>query len=496
MSRSLGWGLGYVLVLGLIVLFLFSSLHRAPVAEWDEARYGINALEMKITGDWINYHYQGELDLWNAKPPLQVWAIAGANEVFGPGEFSLRIPSALAAFLFFLIALAWGKELGGWPLGLWFLGLAALNRNVIGHHVGLSGDMDALFVLGIALGDFYLRRLWLHHKAPLLSQPQAIWQSAMVGIGFSIAFWSKGFAFLILAPGYLVLAFPVWRSLLRDVRVWVASLVLLSLVGLWLGLSAAFGKSAPVEQFGSHSALGVMVFYDIGARFFGGMEGYESRNPMVLMGFMDTRLGAIYYALLLLLVVSVLASLKVPRMGSTPDRLEMADRPSGNSPSVQSLSELERLNLRWALVCSFGFLGVLALSATKFPWYLAPLSFWLVVVLWFGGKFYISRFPWMSHWPLVLVLALVVNTVHLWRTWQESFNPSPIQAFVRENQKALGGAGRITLQSAFRQDEYLYLMWARNSDQVELRSIGTQIAFPEKYELRCEKEECLIFSQK
>jgi len=65
-----------VTLISLIFLLVFLKLGEHPISPWDEARHGVSAVEMLQNGDWINIHYAGKPDDWNAKPPLVTWSIA------------------------------------------------------------------------------------------------------------------------------------------------------------------------------------------------------------------------------------------------------------------------------------------------------------------------------------------------------------------------------------------------------------------------------------
>ncbi len=65
-------------VLAVASFLLFSVIGKNSISEWDESRNGMNAYEMYHNGDYINLYYAGELDTWNAKPPLVIWLTVAA----------------------------------------------------------------------------------------------------------------------------------------------------------------------------------------------------------------------------------------------------------------------------------------------------------------------------------------------------------------------------------------------------------------------------------
>jgi 4-amino-4-deoxy-L-arabinose transferase-like glycosyltransferase len=85
-------------VLCLAAFNLGLRLDAEVVREWDESLYAISAWEMHTSGNWIATTFQGALDYYNTKPPLNVWLIALSFKVFGVGLVALRLPSVLAAW--------------------------------------------------------------------------------------------------------------------------------------------------------------------------------------------------------------------------------------------------------------------------------------------------------------------------------------------------------------------------------------------------------------
>lgn len=458
---------------GLVALALFLCFWRlgsVPVAEWDEARYGANAVEMARTHDYVNYHYNGALDLWNAKPPLQVWMIVLSSKIFGANEFSLRFPSAMgiliAAFFLFLI----GRDLGGFRLGLLFAATGLLTRAWIGYHVGRSGDMDGLFVAGLAISDFFIRRA-LRAEGPT-------WNWLGTSLGLAVAFFAKGFAILLVVPGLAILFFKArgWKKQLFSKQLWSAKLLMLTFIGTWFGLVAAFGEHDSTQKYHGGNSIAVMIIYDVFIRFTGGLGGEESRDPSLILAFLDTRFGALYYGLILLAVIYFIAK-KRGQIQETTTRL------------FSSL-QLRRESLHYSLIMGGSFLLILTVSQSKLNWYIAPLAIWVPGVLWnLVDQLQVSG-PRLraTAWSLA-GLALLMNTGHIVRSIVASSKPTPIQEFVHAHKQELEQAETVTFARALRQDEYLYLLWSTPGKILEK---GGERTFPESYRLTCEARACVV----
>ena len=145
-----------LILLAVTLFYAFFRLEAEPYHVADESRGGINALEMRANGDWVNLHYMGAPDEVRAKPPLLIWCIAASMEVFGPTPFALRFPSAVAITLAFLVLfhLITLYRSPGFAL---LVGLLLLSVNgLVGWHVGRSGDFDALLLLFLLSGLYCL----------------------------------------------------------------------------------------------------------------------------------------------------------------------------------------------------------------------------------------------------------------------------------------------------------------------------------------------------
>lgn len=76
MYGSKNWWGGIVLgLLWFIPLFLHLDSHALQI--YDEARRGVNAMEMYLHGFGLVSRYEGQADMWGIKPPLLIWIQPG-----------------------------------------------------------------------------------------------------------------------------------------------------------------------------------------------------------------------------------------------------------------------------------------------------------------------------------------------------------------------------------------------------------------------------------
>ena len=102
-----------VAVLALAVFNVTFRLGRESVAEWDESLYATSAWEMTTSGDLVGTTFNGELDYYNSKPPLNVWLLATSFSLFGVNLVSLRVASAMAAVLAVWVLQWWTRRTCG-----------------------------------------------------------------------------------------------------------------------------------------------------------------------------------------------------------------------------------------------------------------------------------------------------------------------------------------------------------------------------------------------
>ena len=140
-----------VFVLAVAAFNLFHRLNREIVTEWDESLYAISAAETVGDGHWIGITIDGVLDYYNTKPPLNIWLIAASFKAFGVNLVSLRLTSAVAAWLTVLALVLWARRAFG-PATALVAGLVlSTTHGFIYVHSGRSANTDALFTLLILL---------------------------------------------------------------------------------------------------------------------------------------------------------------------------------------------------------------------------------------------------------------------------------------------------------------------------------------------------------
>jgi len=242
--------------IGALILILLAYF--VPIHEWDESRNGINAIEMLENGDWLNLHYAGKVDTWNAKPPLLIWCIALSFKLFGIGVFTLRLPSiffgAMFIYFFYITSRLFINQRNTIAIciGLIFTKIFYLD------YIGFTADFDGLLNVVIIMATYF------YFKFILTQHSKFLYLSCFIlGVGF----WVKGPAIILFCIPVLIhylistfTSFSFKRSL--SALGWFLILPL-----LWIFLILLFGKPHDGGFYGqSGNAIHTLLFNDLVGR--------------------------------------------------------------------------------------------------------------------------------------------------------------------------------------------------------------------------------------
>ncbi|MBL8135415.1 MAG: glycosyltransferase family 39 protein [Acidobacteria bacterium] len=135
----------------LATLHLFARLDREMVDVWDESIYATSALEMRASRVWAVTTFHGAPDYFNSKPPLNVWLIVGAFNLFGVGLVPLRLPSAIAAWFTILVVFRWTRQVRGPAAAALAALVLATTYPFLYVHAGRTANTDAPLTLVVTL---------------------------------------------------------------------------------------------------------------------------------------------------------------------------------------------------------------------------------------------------------------------------------------------------------------------------------------------------------
>lgn len=417
-----------VLLVFLSLIICFWRLGDEPLHEWDESRNGVNAIEMLNNGDLVNLYYGGLPDTWNAKPPLLIWLIALSFKVFGFNEFALRFPSALAAFISFIILFQLIRLYTGKTLAFITCLMLLTVSGIAGIHVGRTGDFDALLYLFLILAIYYFLRY------TDFSKKRSIITSA-VFMGF--AFYTKGPASLIILPGlFCYLIFRRKLSIVFKQPVfWIAALVFIIIVSSWFVIAGRYGLKFNDSIYGTGNSMQTMWKYDVIYRLLNGMgDKLAARNYAFFFTYIDVKFNVWNYVFYLS-VVFIVVRYFINRRKKLLEQNKNVDRLLAFS------------------VCIFLTVGLfLSLAAESHFWYMTPALPFIAIFTSIGMQ-RISAY----HSRLSLLFAVIIMFTFA-RKVVETGRTRTYPALFTSNINAIRTAGSISVFEMNRQDYLLFLM--------------------------------------
>lgn len=237
------------------VLFLM-NLGGAPLFDVDEGAFSEATREMFVRHDFLSTWLNGAPRF--DKPILIYWCQAVFVWLFGPSEWSFRLPSALAAsgWCYAVGLFAWQRF--GRAAGMLACGIAATSLGVI--VIGRAATADSLLnmLLALALLDSW-RHLESGARAPLLR--------SFVWIGLGVL--TKG-PIALLVPGATTLIYCLsagrFKDWLRSVFHPLGWLILLVITVPWYAAALAIHGQAFIDGF--------ILKHNV-ERFSGSLEGHS-----------------------------------------------------------------------------------------------------------------------------------------------------------------------------------------------------------------------------
>ena len=224
-----------------LVLLPFIGLNR--LYGLDEAIYANTAMGALRDGHWMPFFLMGEPFI--DKPPLGQWIQAAACLLFGPSEWSLRLPSALASggvlYLVWRLAARLGRSESA---GFFATGMVALSEHFILY--SRIANLDMMLVLCI-LGAWWELLNAFSPVPPAAGVPRESPQGHLLRLGFwtGAALLVKSlFAFVYILPAFLALRWSHHRPIpIRDILRYAGIPVLAAFAGWYALYGAAYGKA-------------------------------------------------------------------------------------------------------------------------------------------------------------------------------------------------------------------------------------------------------------
>lgn len=242
-KKPLGWqrAMGVVLLVALLCAagyLLFANLGQQAIADYDEARHGVNAYEMIRNEDYVVHTYGGETDYWNLKPPMSFWGVVLGYRLFGYNALGLRFVSALATLISMALVVFWcTRRYGVWPAVV-ALCAYVCNKGMYVPHFARFGDADAMYQLFFTIAMLCM----------LMSRKHFNWFYGSA-LAFALAFLTK--ATHALNIGLICLLYVICTGKLRQLKpLRILGLLLCGAgqVGLWAAVRYSRDGAAFFEQ--------------------------------------------------------------------------------------------------------------------------------------------------------------------------------------------------------------------------------------------------------
>ena len=251
------------LIIALFVLascvFLFVDTRVPPVALQDEARNANNAIEMYLRGFSLVTTYNFQPDLWNTKPPLLIWLMTGSMHLFGPSEWAIRVPSALAALGTLICTLYFVRRVTGSLTNAVGAGLILLlSPGFFGEHGARTADFDATLTFFVTAA-LQLAFFAIHRSKPA---NRSMW--ALGGL-IAAGALTKSIAAFIPATGvlvYLIATGRLGRTISHWPRYLLAGAVAIAPLLIFYAL----------REVASPGYVDAVVYNDIVGRFSGALN--------------------------------------------------------------------------------------------------------------------------------------------------------------------------------------------------------------------------------
>ena len=242
------------LVLAACAGFMFLDRRPAPIVLWDESRIVVNALEMHLSGRLrLVTTYGLRPDLWNTKPPLLIWLMDLSASVFGVSEWTLRLPSMLAAMGTLALVMSFTRR-ATQSLSAGALAAVLLTLSVLffAEHGARTADYESLLCF-LTTAYLYLLFFALHRR-----RPRAVAVMAAGGL-IAAAMLTKSVAGLLpgLGVGLYLIAIGRWRRPLQSSWYLTAGLLVVIIGAAYLLLRE---QAAP-------GYLRAFMFNDVSGRF-------------------------------------------------------------------------------------------------------------------------------------------------------------------------------------------------------------------------------------
>lgn len=227
-----------LLLLGLI--FYIPFLGGVHLFDWDEINFAAISQEMVLTGDYLQVKLGGH-PFWE-KPPLFFWLQSIAFNIFGIGEFSARLPNAIAGLITLQVLYVFGSKLQSKEFGFWWA--FAYLGSILPNLYFKSGIIDPVFNLLMFLG------LMMLYKAGKPNS-KSIGYGLLSGVCVGAAVLAKGpVGILLVGLTWLIAQFIIPKLFRNNWKTIIAAIIAgLLTIGSWMAVEIMAHGTWFIEEF-------------------------------------------------------------------------------------------------------------------------------------------------------------------------------------------------------------------------------------------------------
>ena len=245
---TIGWSLLFMLVLYFPTIHYLNHL---PIRWWDESLFGLRALYIYKTGDYLsNFQlYDGLMDHRNTKLPFTTWIQVLFMKIIGVKVLALRLPVVMIFMMTIAFTLRYAKKnLSAISIGVIFTLVMICSPGIVRDHILRTGDQDMaflcyLFVMVIS----YFQYLECNNKKYL----------GLFAISLTAALLTKNLLAGAFLPGLLL--YTIYSNklirVLTDKFIWIT---IISVVGVFVGTIFYLNKTYPgfVDRMWGYELMG------------------------------------------------------------------------------------------------------------------------------------------------------------------------------------------------------------------------------------------------
>lgn len=296
----------WVIMLLVIYFPLFMDLGDLAMRTFDEPRMAVNAYEITRDHSWLVTHYNGQIEMWNTKPPLMMWCQAILIKILGTSELTIRLPAAISAAITCIMLLAFSQKF----MKSFFAGFAAVlvlitAHGYVGIHSARTGDYDPIVTM---FTTFYCLSFFIFTETG-----KNKWL-LFTFIGLTFAVMTKGVVGVLFLPAlfmYAVIKKRLWSTLRNK---WFYS-------GLVLFLITVLGYYYLREHY-NPGYMHAVWENELGGRYLSTIEEHQAIFWFYINNLIDSRFS--YWIVLLIPAIALGLTSKEPRVKNITQFLTLA----------------------------------------------------------------------------------------------------------------------------------------------------------------------------